>query len=315
VRLLRLVVMASVVFGGASLSEAQTSTEGVSSASRPPNTQRFAGMTRAAMMRAKELPLPNVDPQKVRAAFDKTKRAGKPATPGESESADLGNASEKASGNVKSRPLYWAGKLFFKKPDGTYVCSAQFISKNVIVTAAHCVRDPDTGEFYDNLVFALQYNKGKYSKRYSYRCVATNNAWVQPEPDRYLSDYAMILVDGESPTGYFGVEWNWGKYKDGTKIGYPGGIEDGEVIQVDKGPLSLIDGLVEMKHGNEADQGGSSGGAWVAKYTNAKDKKSNYIISVESFGFEGIPGIDYGPYLDDNFKGLWDYVANDCKEP
>ena len=40
-----------------------------------------------------------------------------------------------------SKPLYWAGKLFYRTPDGDYVCSAQFISPNVILTAAHCVRD------------------------------------------------------------------------------------------------------------------------------------------------------------------------------
>ena len=50
-------------------------------------------------------------------------------------------AKERKAGNVVEKPLYWAGKLFFETPDGDYVCSAQFISPNVVLTAAHCVRD------------------------------------------------------------------------------------------------------------------------------------------------------------------------------
>jgi V8-like Glu-specific endopeptidase len=209
-------------------------------------------------------------------------------------------------------PRVFAGQLFFKKPDGSYVCSAQFISKRVLLTAAHCVRDDETGDFYDDIVFALQYDKGKYLKAYDYDCAATLNGWVQPGDEKWTYDFAMILVQEDSKSGWFGTTWNWNGFDQATKIGYPGGILNGQVIQVDAGPISVENGIVELRHGNQADQGGSSGGAWIGDYSTAKGDY-NHIISVESFGYDGQPGVDYGPYLDDRLKVLWDYVENGCK--
>ena len=72
-------------------------------------------------------------------------------------------------------------------------------------------------------------------------------------------------------------------------------------------------GTHRLKHGNPADQGGSSGGAWIGKFDSGNNNDANYIISVESFGIDGQPGIDYGPYLNDDFKSLWDYGENGCQ--
>ena len=114
--------------------------------------------------------------------------------------------------------------------------------------------------------------------------------------------------------GCFGTHWNWrGAYDAAHKIGYPGGVADGEVIQVETGPIAFVDGVVQMRHGNTADQRGSSGGAWIAGYTDGPSKEANYIISVESFGYEDEPGVDYGPYLTDTFIKLWDYVEKGCQ--
>ena len=80
-----------------------------------------------------------------------------------------------------------------------------------------------------------------------------------------------------------------------------------------KGPIQMVEGVVQLKHGNPADQGGSSGGAWIGKFDGGNNNDANYIISVESFGIDGQPGIDYGPYLNDDFKSLWDYGENGCQ--
>ena len=147
---------------------------------------------------------------------------------------------ERAAGDVNTMPLVFAGKMFFSKPDGDFMCSAQFISKNVLLTAAHCVRDDKSGDFWKNITFFLQYDKGRASAKYTQNCVATFDSWVQEGNDKYLSDFAMILVNEDSKTGWFGTEWDWqGEYKSATKIGYPVGIAQGEVIQVLPGPISV----------------------------------------------------------------------------
>lgn len=294
------------------------SADGNSSTSAPSGGQRSATVwSPSALEGARLSPRPNVDPSQVRAAArDRALREGEPGT---TQSADLGGgggATERAAGNVMSKPLYWAGKLFYRTPNGDYVCSAQFISPRVLLTAAHCVRDGDTGVWYQDFLFALQYDQGKYSRLYSYDCVGTKNGWVQPGFEKYLYDYAMILVETPSSTGNFGTHWGWrGAYSDANKIGYPGGVANGEVIQVEHGPIAFVDGVIQMKHGNTADQGGSSGGAWIGNYSNVEgNDEGNYVISVESFGYEEEPGVDYGPYLDQNFRDLWQYVENGCRD-
>lgn len=293
------------------------SSDGNSSASAPSGGNRASTVwSPASMERATLAPRPNVNPDDVRSAG--RERAGRPEQPGTTPAADLAGddgAKERKAGNVTSKPLYWAGKLFYRTPNGDYVCSGQFISPQVILTAAHCVRDADTGAWYQDFIFALQYHAGNHGGIYSYDCVATKNGWLQPGFEKYLYDYAMIRVDNPSRTGNFGTHWGWrGAYNVANKIGYPGGVSNGEIIQVEHGPIAFVDGVVQMKHGNQADQGGSSGGAWIGAFSDREgNNDGNYVISVESFGYEGEPGVDYGPYLDENFKDLWDYVERGCR--
>lgn len=286
----------------------------IGSAKATPGERAGDHWTPEAISAAAQAPKPNVDPSSIKLPPGASRSGQKPGALPSQVSEAPAKMQERAAGDVTSMPLVFAGKLFFSKPDGDYVCSAQFIAKNVLLTAAHCVRDDTSGDFWKNITFFLQYDKGRASAKYTQNCVATFNTWVQPGSEKYLSDFAMILVNEDSKTGWFGTQWDWqGAYNKATKIGYPSGIANGEVIQILPGPISVSEGIVELRHGDPNEQGGSSGGAWIGDYDTKGDPQRNHVISVESFGFEGKPGVDYGPYFDDRIKQLYDYVSNGCK--
>lgn len=299
-----------LVFGADRAVSQTPDPKAIGSARAPAGEARKAGWANARMTAAREMPLADVDPSAVREAY---RRSGiVPGKQGDAPSRDPKPSGARYSGSVNATPLKWAGKLFYKSPKGDMVCSAQFIRDRILLTAAHCVRDSDTGQFYQNIAFALQYDHGRYSRVYPYRCAATFDGWVQGGAGKWMWDYAMILVDGGSPTGYFGYAWDWGQsYRNAVKIGYPGSIQNGQVIQIENGPVSVSDGIVELQHGNQADQGGSSGGAWIGDFSSSL--KGNRVISVASFSYRNRPGVQYGPYFQNSFNDLLAFTARGCR--
>lgn len=312
------------------------------------------------------------------------------------------------TGSAYPEPLAYAGKLFYKTPDGgDYFCSAQLISPHVVLTAASCVQDGETGKWFTDFVFALQYKNGKSLAEFKDKCAATLSTWSKPRDneDPYFFDYATILIDGESPVGHFGVAINWDSFDSATIVGYATGIADGQVAQALPGKLGdSDDGFVMVAHGRTERLGGIGGGAFVANYDDgtggggtggggtggggtgggsgggstggsggsgggstggsggsggggatggggstggsgsgsgggsggsgagggstetvtlgapamapggpggADDR--NIVISLDSFNYTNDPTVDYGPYLDDDFKLLWDYTENGCQ--
>jgi len=99
---------------------------------------------------------------------------------------------------MNKHPFDMVGKLFLETSQGDFVCSAAFIGWNILLTAAHCVQNADTGEYFHGWLFALEYEKGKYSKLYrTTDCVADKKEWNQPDETRYQVDYALITTDAK----------------------------------------------------------------------------------------------------------------------
>jgi hypothetical protein len=300
----------------------ETAPEGISSVRADPGQGRSSAWSAARMREAQPITLPVADPEAVRSAY-KARGAGPPAS-GATQEGKPAPGLGRRSGNVRSFPLTQVGRLYFNapgdKPGWGHTCTAQFIAQNIILTAAHCVQD-DTPPYayHTNYLFSLEYEQGAAKRRYGWKCQANMKAWAQQSPARYLFDYAMIQTDGASEVGWFGLQWNWmGTYNRATKIGYPSGSFKGEVIQVDAGPLSVRDGLVELNHGNKDVQHGSSGGGYVGDYSTNPNGNANHIISSESFsrGEAGeTSGIGYGPYYTEQIFTLFNYTKAGCKNP
>ncbi len=210
--------------------------------------------------------------------------------------------------DVNEYPFSTAGKLYFTEGDGSeHSCSAQFVASNVLLTAAHCVRDKETGEYYTNFKFHQGYRKGEEKDKIYGVSAATRSSWVVGggEDTNRKVDYGFIITETESQLGWLGVEIGF-NYDDFYAIGYPSNYSDGKVLQQVNGHNAGVeDGVAAMS--NNPYGSGASGGAWIV------DKEDGgYAIGNNASHKHDDPNTDYGPYYDSKFESLYDEVASEA---
>jgi hypothetical protein len=265
---------------------------------------------------------------------------------------------EATSGNPSQAPFKWVGLLLIPSPtrqDPNLLsgCTAQFIAPHVLLTAGHCIKDiadNPTGPWPDPTkgTFWLQYQNNQ-GTAFKIVCAAANPSWTFPanygsmsEADQNTAfvqamqhDYAMVLVDGTSPTGVMPYALDWkGKVKFAWRVGYPSDILGGDIVQrvggmvffsntIPMGQWSQPNLVVQWGPITDATHG-MSGGAWVANLSATEGANKNVLIAVTSGAPNGpsrlgdnterFPGSAFAAYLTaTEFNPLLRFVSNGCK--
>ena len=214
--------------------------------------------------------------------------------------------------NVHERPFWNGGKFFFTKPDGgNYVCSAEFVGSNrVIMTAAHCLRSKDTGEWYSNFLFRRAYENGG-GQKVGWECAVLWSDWFvgSGNPSNRKRDYGFLYADRDSGAGWLGLRTHI-PYSTWTAIGYPSNYGSNKYMyKVDGSKGTVGNGIVEMK--DNPMRSGNSGGAWIGDLTTSH-VSGNYAIGLNSF-HRSDPTSEFGPYFDSNTFRLFEFAKNQCK--
>lgn len=202
------------------------------------------------------------------------------------------------------------GKVFFTNPSngGTYACSASALnsdSKQMVVTAGHCVHGGSGGTWMTNWVYVPRYRSGaRPFGTFAAKQMRTFNAWINSSDLR--RDVAMVTtwpLNGNkivNVTGGHGMSWNFSRTQPVTILGYPGNLDSGELQWACTGTTRAAgDGGIELQCNFG---GGSSGGPWLREFndSNGLGSVNGVMSTVTSTGW------NEAAYFDDAVKAMYD---------
>jgi V8-like Glu-specific endopeptidase len=201
------------------------------------------------------------------------------------------------------------GKVFFHKPSGgDWVCSASALnspSKQLVITAGHCVHEGAGGTWVTNWTFAPRYRSGSRPfGTFAAKQFRTFNTWISSSD--LSRDVGMVttwplngnkLVD---VVGGNGLNWNWPKNVAITILGYPQNANNGEIQQWCQGTTSDGGGGTIAIGCNF--NGGSSGGPWMMSFDNNTGRgQTDGVMSTLDTA-----GVNRASYFDDAVKAMFD---------
>jgi hypothetical protein len=268
------------------------------------------------------------------------------------------NSQEATSGNPAFVPLIWVGILVIpnpsaKAPNAIILCTAEFITPTVLLTAGHCLQDlPESlndaadapARQWPDIKKGVFYRQYQNDNGYAFNivCGLPNPKWALPLNVRSMNgadkraamnnalqhDYAMLLVDNPNPSGGMPYALDW-KGKKGTsfavRVGYPSAILDAAIVQQVPGSVFFANTIPDpydtmpnevVQWGPSVDATeGMSGGAWIMNFdTSGKAPNANTLIAVSSYANSSFPGASFAAYLTaEEFDPLLNSVSNGCK--
>ncbi|HYJ74847.1 MAG TPA: trypsin-like peptidase domain-containing protein, partial [Kineosporiaceae bacterium] len=211
------------------------------------------------------------------------------------------------------------GKVFFSLGADDYVCSGSAVAspdRSTVLTAGHCVLDPETGTTATNWVFVPGYRDGRAPYGlFAATHLVTTTGWATAEDfdvDLGFADVAPNAAGarlGDAVGGQriaFGTPRGRATYA----FGYPAAAPwTGQRLVACSGSV-----VQDTSPAPSTDQGlactmtpGSSGGPWFSDFDPRTG--TGTLTSVTSFSYTELPGVLWGPYLGAEAQALYDSVA------
>ena len=204
------------------------------------------------------------------------------------------------------------GKVYLTDAGVNYVCSGTAVTsanESVVWTAGHCVHGGVGGDFVTNFAFVPAYNSGTSYPRFVAPAthVYTTAGWIDGEYGRDLGAAVVAPVNGATLTDAIGASRQL-SFTPNTTIGrrvdsygYPaaGKYSGQQLYQCDsyisRTDTSTSPPTMGIPCGMT---GGSSGGGWIAD-------DSDQLISVNSYGYQGLKNVMFGSQQDSVAQSLW----------
>ncbi len=203
----------------------------------------------------------------------------------------------------------------------SYRCSGSVINTsagNVVLTAGHCVIDPDSEAKARNLVFVPGYRNGNepYGE-WTASKFATTAKWsttAGTADSDEAGDVAMLTIDGhsgktlQSVVGALGIGFNQARNKTYTEYGYPADTpyDGSRLYALTSGYAGADTSFSPPTMAITSDfTGGSSGGPWVVG-------SAPVVLSVTDYSYLLPPSLaDYmfGPYFGTVIQQLYQSVG------
>ncbi|MFT8988372.1 MAG: hypothetical protein ABF966_09095 [Bifidobacterium psychraerophilum] len=237
------------------------------------------------------------------------------------------------------------GRLLFFGPGGTYSCSASLVnssSKNLLLTAAHCLKPGKNGDWYTDFVYYSEWKKGQapighiwpgYTAHVKDSWLdvdvkedsATHTASIPQQAIRYDYGFVVIAAPGlnlrpVNTLGGNGMSYNEPYDFNATILGYPATASDEAAnnpfvckTKTNAYVLAPLYNTVEAPNCDGQSADGMSGGPWL---TDPDSGMKGWAHSVTSGSGNGSKKNSLlGPYFDDNTKELFNYANDKGKDP
>ena len=217
------------------------------------------------------------------------------------DGANAAPTTDPKQADLSKMPFITGGKLFFTLDGVDYVASGNiFMKNNLLLTAAHCVQDDNTGHLAENFVFERCSTGELSTEDFTFRTVALKENWYTEKDNKW--DYAIAILNRDSTVEkplQYKIENLTGRTV--TASGYPTDIFGGAQMMYITGSVDERPDSWMIRGGKLTN--GASGGAWVLE-------DGETVVGLNSFSGTTAKGVAYigSPKFDAEFDKLYNYV-------